>query len=73
MQTLETRALLTTFHAIDFGSIQEAIDAAAANPGADTVAIAPGVYQENLEINDASGALTLRGTGQSAADVVIDG
>jgi hypothetical protein len=73
VEQLETRAVPAIISAADFASIQAAIDAAAANPGADEVRINPGTYFENLVINDASGALTLRGMGTTPAAVTING
>ncbi|MCA9216954.1 MAG: right-handed parallel beta-helix repeat-containing protein [Planctomycetales bacterium] len=74
VESLESRAMLTTLFVesgavggdgsanAPFGSIQEAVDAAAANPGDDTVMIGAGVYEENVEIEE-SDALTLKGQG----------
>jgi hypothetical protein len=73
VEPLESRILLTTFNVADFGSIQAAVDAAAASPGDDSVQIPVGIYSENVSINDASGALGLVGLGGTASDVVIDG
>jgi hypothetical protein len=72
-ESLEPRVVLTTFNVADFGSIQAAVDAAAANPGDDIVQIPAGAYSENVSISDASGALSLVGLGGTASDVVIDG
>ena len=75
VESLERRAMLTTLFvesgavggdgsaAAPFGTIQDAVEAAAALPGDDTVKIAGGVYEENIEIED-SDALTLHGNGQ---------
>ncbi len=74
LESLELRSMLTTLFVesgaengdgtakAPFGSIQEAIDAAAARPGADTVSIGRGVYTELLDIDDAD-ALTIKGRG----------
>ena len=59
-QQLESRSMLTVFMVEAGGSIQDAIDAASANPGADKVMIKPGVYEENLVIVD-SDSLTIQG------------
>ncbi|HUT91493.1 MAG TPA: right-handed parallel beta-helix repeat-containing protein [Thermoguttaceae bacterium] len=75
-EALEPRLLLTAFTVGpegQFSTIQEGIDAAAANQGDDVVTIAPGTYYENLAINDYSGALTLRGSTGKAADIVVNG
>ncbi|MCA9266305.1 MAG: hypothetical protein KDA60_20735, partial [Planctomycetales bacterium] len=59
---LETRRMLATFavNGTDFTTIQSAVDAAAANPGADTVLISSGTYAENVLVQDA-GPVTLLG------------
>lgn len=73
VEPLEQRTLLAVYYVDDvdsggagtiddpFGSIQDGIDAAAANEGPDTVMIAPGDYVENLTIDDPA-PLTLQGT-----------
>lgn len=73
LEALERRALLTTFFVDDtagaggdgaanspFDTIQEGVDAAAAQGGADTVVIRPGNYVEKVVIHDPD-ALTLNG------------
>ncbi len=62
LESLEQRRMLTTFLVEEGGSIQDALDAAAASPGADTVLLSPGTYTENFKIED-DDALTLLGTG----------
>ena len=68
-EMLESRAMLATFSVGAGESIQDAIDDAAALPGADVIEIAQGTYNENLDIDDADG-VTLVGTGKH---VVIKG
>jgi uncharacterized repeat protein (TIGR01451 family) len=51
-----------------FLTIQHALNVAAANPGPDTINVAPGTYQEQLTINDPS-MVTL--TGADAANTII--
>lgn len=76
-ENLEGRAMLTTIFVAPgadgdgsadspFGSIQDAVEAADDAPGDDTIMIAAGVYEENVDIND-DDALTLKGQG----DVII--
>ena len=62
-QSLESRTMLTVFMVEPGDKIQDAIDSAAANPGADTVLIRSGEYEENLEIED-SDSLTIQGIGE---------
>ena len=73
LEGLETRAMLTTLFVeagadgdgsanAPFGTIQEAVDAAAELAGEDTIQIAAGVYVENVEIDDDDG-VTLHGQG----------
>jgi hypothetical protein len=83
-ESLEMRAMLTTFF-VDagadeggdgswenpFNTIQLAIDAAANNPGDDTVKIHPGTYHETLQISDTSGALVLTSVSGDRDSVVI--
>ncbi len=63
LEPLEQRRLLTTFFVEEGGSIQDALDAAADSPGADTVLLGAGTYTENFTIED-DNALTLIGTGE---------
>lgn len=74
-ESLESRRLLATFavNGVDFTTIQDAIDAAAATQGDDIVEVSPGTYNELLTINDSSGGLTVRGSSGQRADVVVDG
>jgi parallel beta-helix repeat protein len=67
LESLEDRAVPATFTVNPGGSIQAALNAAAASPGADTVLVNAGTYTEALTINDSSpvtltanGAVTLR-------------
>lgn len=73
LEGLETRAMLTTIFVetggdgdgsarAPFGNIQDAVDAAAVLDGDDTIRIAAGVYEENVEIDDDYG-VTLKGQG----------
>ena len=71
VETLESRRMLAVFQASDFASIQAALDAAAAAPGADTVSIGRGTFSENLVIQD-QGPLTIRGVGGTGG-TYIDG
>ena len=56
-----------------FTSIATGVSAAAANSGADSLMIHPGVYSENPVINDTSGDLIIQGTSGVATDVTVAG
>ena len=73
LEGLEKRAMLTTIFVeagadgdgsanAPFGTIQDAVDAAEELAGDDTIQIAAGVYEENVEIDDDEG-VTLKGHG----------
>jgi hypothetical protein len=79
VEGLERRAMLTTFFVeagadgdgdgsanAPYGTIQQAVNDAAALEGDDTILIAAGVYEENVEIDD-DDSVTLKGRG----DVII--
>jgi parallel beta-helix repeat protein len=63
-EALEDRSVPATFTvgAGGFATIQAALDAAAASPGADVVTVSAGTYTEAVVINDAA-AVTLRANG----------
>ena len=52
-----------------FDTIQEAIDAAELSPGPDSVNIRPGVYEENLTIED-PGKLRINGNGATVSSAL---
>jgi parallel beta-helix repeat protein len=64
LEPLEDRSVPSaiSFHGTTYPTIQAAINAAAAKPGADTITIPAGTYNESLLIND-SFPLTLQASG----------
>ena len=73
MESLEERRVLATY--VAFGSIQDAVDLAADNPGPDLVYVPAGRYTENVVINDGDPvalygvAAKINGNGQDAISI----